>query len=102
LQIARGRDSRITVLYANSGIRAIETFSGPQFDIEVYRGGGFTDLRPPFAYAKTMHPPPAAVIYLTDGFGEAPETMEFPTLWVLTSDGRKPVPWGVELRLDIC
>jgi len=25
--------------------------------------------------------------------------MEFPTLWVLTPDGQKPVEWGVELRL---
>jgi len=48
-----------------------------------------------------MHPRPAAVIYLTDGVGPAPEKMEFPTLWVLTQEGEKPVPWGVELRLHI-
>jgi len=46
-----------------------------------------------------MHPRPAAIIYLTDGYGPAPEEMEFPTLWVLTPDGKKPVEWGVELRL---
>jgi len=27
--------------------------------------------------------------------------MEFPTLWVLTKEGEKPAPWGVELRLDV-
>ena len=47
-----------------------------------------------------MQPRPAAIIYLTDGYGEAPERAEFPTLWVLTADGRKPAPWGVELRLE--
>jgi hypothetical protein len=26
--------------------------------------------------------------------------MDFPTLWVLTPDGRKPVKWGVEMRLN--
>jgi predicted metal-dependent peptidase len=101
LQIARGRASRITVLYAHSRIRRIDTFSSCQAVAEVMHGGGFTDLRPVFAYAKQMHPRPAAVIYLTDGEGPAPEAMDFPTLWVLTPDGRKPVAWGVELRLDL-
>lgn len=101
LQIARGRDTRITVVYANSRIRQIETFSGSSFVVQRYDGGGFTDLRPLFDYARDMHPRPAAVIYLTDGIGPAPDEMDFPTLWVLTRDGEKPVPWGVELRLDV-
>ncbi len=99
LQIARGRDSHITVLYAHSRIRRIDQFRSSQMSAEVFHGGGFTDLRPVFDYAKEMHPLPAAVIYLTDGYGPAPEEMEFPTLWVLTPDGQKPVSWGVELRL---
>lgn len=100
VQIARGRDSRITVLYAHSRIRRIEQFSSSQVVAETFSGGGFTDLRPVFEYARTMHPLPAAVIYLTDGHGPAPAEMEFPTLWVLTEDGRKPVEWGLELRLN--
>jgi predicted metal-dependent peptidase len=100
LQIARGRDSRITVLYAHSQIRRVERFRSSQVVSEVVHGGGFTDLRPVFAFAAGMHPRPAAVIYLTDGEGPAPEAMEFPTLWVLTADGRKPVEWGVELKLN--
>ena len=101
LKIAAGRDSAITVLYANSRIQQINAFSGAPGIIERYDGGGFTDLRPVFDYAKTMHPLPAAVIYLTDGVGPAPELMEFPTLWALTTAGEKPVPWGVELRMEI-
>lgn len=99
LQIARGRDSRITVLYANSRIRRIDRFRSSQVVAEVIHGGGFTDLRPVFEYAKKMHPLPAAIVYLTDGYGPAPEKMELPTLWVLTPEGRKPVAWGVELQL---
>jgi len=101
LQIARGRASRITVLYAHSRIRRIDSFRSNQAVAEVVHGGGFTDLRPAFDYAKQMHPRPAAVIYLTDGEGPAPEAMDFPTLWVLTPDGRKPVAWGVELQLVV-
>jgi len=99
LQIARSRDSQITVLYAHSRIRRIDNFRSSQAVAEIIHGGGFTDLRPVFAYAKTMHPLPAAIIYLTDGYGPAPDEMEFPTLWVLTEGGRKPTEWGVELRL---
>jgi predicted metal-dependent peptidase len=101
LQIARGRASRITVLYAHSRIRRIDTFRSSQAVAEVVHGGGFTDLRPVFDYARQMHPRPAAVIYLTDGEGPAPEAMDVPTLWVLTPAGRKPVAWGVELRLGM-
>lgn len=99
--IARGRDARLTVLYANSRIQRIESFRGENVRAESYSGGGFTDLRPVFDHARTMSPPPAAVIYLTDGYGEAPATMEFPTLWVLTAHGEKPASWGVELRLEV-
>jgi predicted metal-dependent peptidase len=100
LQIARGRDSLITVLYAHSRIRRVDRFRSSQLVAEVVHGGGFTDLRPVFDYAKQMQPRPAALIYLTDGFGPAPESMEFPTLWVLTPEGQKPVEWGIELRLS--
>ncbi len=101
LQIARGRDATVTVLYANSRIRQIVSFNGVPGVVERHDGGGFTDLRPVFDYARTMHPLPAAVIYLTDGVGPAPEKMEFPTLWVLTAAGERPVPWGIELRMEI-
>jgi predicted metal-dependent peptidase len=101
LQIARGRESRITVLYANSRIQRIECFSGSSCSVQRYDGGGFTDLRPAFEYARTTHPLPAAVIYLTDGIGPVPDKMEFPTLWVLTGEGEKPAPWGVEMRLEV-
>jgi len=99
--IARGKDAQITVLYANSRIQKIDSFRGANLHTESYHGGGFTDLRPVFDYARTMTPLPAAIIYLTDGYGEAPEKMEFPTLWVLTSDGEKPVDWGVGLKLEV-
>lgn len=101
LHIAAGRNAAITVLYATSRVQQITTFSGTPGVAQRYDGGGFTDLRPVFDYAETMHPLPAAVIYLTDGVGPAPSVMTFPTLWVLTAAGEKPVPWGVELRMDV-
>lgn len=99
VQIARGWDSQMTVLYTGSRIQRIDKLRSSEVVAEVYEGGGFTDLRPVFDHAAAMQPRPSAVIYLTDGFGEAPETMIFPTLWVLTEDGCKPADWGVELRM---
>ena len=101
MRIARGRDGLLTVLYANSRIQRVENFRGENVHAESYHGGGFTDFRPLFDYARAMNPQPAAVIYLTDGIGPAPERMEFPTLWVLTANGEKPAPWGVELRMEV-
>jgi predicted metal-dependent peptidase len=101
LQISRGRDARITVLYANSRIQRVEAFNSSSCVLQRYDGGGFTDLRPVFEYGRSMQPLPAAVIYLTDGIGPVPEEMAFPTLWVLTSGGEKPAPWGIELRLEV-
>lgn len=100
LRIAQARQSRITVLYAGSRIQKISSFSGHPAVVDVFHGGGFTDLRPVFDHARTMQPRPAAIIYLTDGFGPAPESSDIPTLWVLSPDGQKPVTWGLELRLD--
>ncbi len=100
LQIAHGRQSRISVLYAGSRIQKIEKFTGNLQVAEVYRGGGFTDLRPVFEYAQQMQPRPAAIIYLTDGYGPAPENSDIPTLWVLSPEGEKPVDWGLELKLN--
>jgi len=54
VQIARGRDAHITVLYANSRIQHVEAFSTSSFVAQRYDGGGFTDLRPVFEYAKGM------------------------------------------------
>ncbi|BEH08694.1 hypothetical protein GSUET_03060 [Geobacter sulfurreducens subsp. ethanolicus] len=101
VRISRSRDAQVTVIYANSRIQRMESFKGGLGVTEAYYGGGFTDLRPVFDHARTMTPRPAVVVYLTDGVGPAPEQMEFPTLWVLTRAGEKPVPWGVEMRLEV-
>jgi predicted metal-dependent peptidase len=100
VQIAQGRQSRMTVLYCGSRIQKISHFNGRPQVAEVYHGGGFTDLRPAFNYARRMQPRPAALIYLTDGYGPVPEQSDIPTLWVISPNGRKPVPWGLELRLN--
>jgi predicted metal-dependent peptidase len=59
------------------------------------KGGGGTDLRPPFRWAEEHEPTASALLYLTDGYGPAPEVRpKLPTLWMLTPDGHPPASWG--------
>lgn len=62
------------------------------------RGGGGTDLRPPFELAR--RDPPSCLIYLTDGYGPAPESAPgFPVLWVIAGADAPPVTWGERITL---
>ena len=63
------------------------------------QGGGGTDFGPLFVEG-LLDDTVATLIVLTDGFGPAPRTEpRIPTLWALTNDGEKPVPWGEMIRL---
>ncbi len=63
------------------------------------KGGGGTDLRPPFAVANQDRPD--CLIYLTDGYGTAPvDSPGYPVLWVLTAEGTSPAPWGQAVPLE--
>jgi len=76
-----------------------------------FAGRGGTDFRPVFEYI--MDPvktkiKPDAVIFLTDGYGPAPDVFKIPTLWCLTPGGRRPynsgmggeVKWGTCITLE--
>ena len=62
-------------------------------------GGGGTDFRPVFEACTEQSP--KALIVLTDGCAQAPETPPaYPTLWVLPSDSRSPTNWGDVIHLN--
>ena len=47
-----------------------------------------------------MDEAPTVFIYLTDGFGQAPaEAPDYPVIWCLTNGGKKPVDWGLEVKI---
>ena len=103
LVLAIGR-YELTVIQCDCKIQNVERydaynpFHSPEW--EVYGQGG-TDFRPPFVYV-AEHPEiePSCFIYITDGFGPAPDNPPpYPVLWLLTGDGEKPASWGRELRL---
>lgn len=78
--------------------QSFESADPPRFERIRVRGGGGTDFRPVFERLAAQ--PPRALVYLTDGFGWAPdEAPEYPVLWVLTPDGTEPADWGETIRL---
>lgn len=86
-------DAAITAIY--HPIRKVTEVSG--------RGG--TSFVPVFEWAMdhSKHPQLDGIVYLTDGYDggeiETHPRPSIPTLWVCTSDGRFPAPWGARLRL---
>lgn len=67
--------------------------AGVEDELRSVRGGGGTDLRPPFELA--LRNPPACLVYLTDGDGPVPAAAPgFPVLWVLPDDDDLAPDWG--------
>ena len=97
-------DYELTVMQCDCEIQNVEKFDAynpfHSPDWKAYGHGG-TDFRPPFVYV-AEHPEiePSCLIYITDGYGPAPDNPPpYPVLWLLTGDGKKPARWGWELRL---
>ena len=95
----------LTVIQCDCEIKTVETFDDlsplpPGREWTAFGLGG-TDFRPPFDYvASHSELSPSCLVYFTDGCGPAPDRPPpFPVLWLLTSDGRRPAPWGTVARL---
>ena len=98
-------DYKITVIQCDMRITDVQVFDNdtPLTNAEfTFSGGGGTSFIPPFNYvANQMTEQPNALIYLTDGFGDAPKTEPpYPVLWCLAPGGTKPAPWGLEIHLE--
>ena len=98
-------DYKITVIQCDARITDVQVFDNdnPLENAEFhFRGGGGTSFVPPFNYvANQMEEQPNALIYLTDGFGDAPENEPpYPVIWCLTEGGSKPASWGLEIHLE--
>ena len=98
-------DYELTVIQCDCKVQNVEKYNAyNQFHSPDWKtfGHGGTDFRPPFVYvAKHPEIEPSCLIYITDGYGPAPDNPPpYPVLWILTGDGEKPAPWEWELRLQ--
>ena len=89
----------LSIIECDAMIQQIWTVSSnePMPDLTQHRfeGGGGTDFTPVFDYIRDHHLTPNVLIFFTDGYGSCPENKPpYPVLWMLTKDGKAPVPWG--------
>ncbi len=94
----------LTVIQCDAEIHSVEKFTEnsplPRNREWKAAGLGGTDFRPVFDYISKKQMHPNVLIYLTDGYGTAPDhAPEYPVMWVLTSDGKLPVQWGRIVRM---
>ena len=96
---------KLTIIQCDIKIHAVLEFSNedplPEEGLR-FRGFGGTSFHEPFRYVENKMPePPAVFIYLTDGFGDAPKKApEYPVIWCLTGNGKKPADWGLEVKIQ--
>ncbi len=65
-----------------------------------FYGGGGTSFKPPFSWVKKHQIRPEVLVYLTDLYGDFPESApDYPVMWVTTSD-IKEAPFGITLPLE--
>jgi predicted metal-dependent peptidase len=91
---------RLIHISCDAEINHVGEFStGEPFKM-VSKGGGGTDFNPPFVYLEENNIKPAALVYLTDGYGPFPATApEYPVLWCMTTD--VVPPWGECIRIEV-
>lgn len=96
---------KLTIIQCDIKIHSVREFSNedplPEEGLR-FQGFGGTSFLEPFKYVeKELMEPPTVFIYLTDGFGEAPEKApDYPVIWCLTGQGSKPAKWGLEVRIS--
>lgn len=88
-------NTKLSIVECDTAVQREYRYERP---IVAVTGGGGTDLRPPFAkWDPTKFD---AMVYFTDGYGQAPDKEpDFPLFWLLApGDWRLPANWGVVLR----
>jgi predicted metal-dependent peptidase len=68
------------------------------------KGGSWTNFCPVFDLINEDEEAPEAVLYLTDGFGDAPDnTPPYPVIWGVIEGGVQPASWGqlIDVKLGL-
>jgi hypothetical protein len=87
----------VWIIECDDRIRAMFRYRRP---LRSVRGRGNTDLRPPFASSVFASVRPHAIVYATDGGGEAPASAPpIPVFWAITRGGGAPAVWGRSIYL---
>lgn len=93
------RTYTVTVCEFDDRIHSVKKYSHPLSRIH---GRGGTSFKPVLdaRWLASLRPRPDVICIATDGFGPAPaEAPRQPCIWLITKGGKKPVPFGREIRM---
>jgi predicted metal-dependent peptidase len=95
------RPEAIDVIYCDTAVRHVESFSpdDPEITLSAHGGGG-TLFQPVFDHVDAQGDAPAALIYFTDLEGPTPVEPEYPVLWVTTEVTALTGPFGETVRVS--
>ena len=87
--------AEIKVIYCDSKVHKVETFTEDQRPIKLENiGGGGTDFRPPFQWVEDQDEPVTCMLYFSDLMCHRfPPEPDYPVLWIATDKGIDP-PFG--------
>ena len=98
-------ESACTEIRGRVSVMSCDTETGEVHDVDDWRkvrleGGGGTDFRPAFERAEETKPD--VMVFVTDGYGPAPETAPegVTVIWCITEGGRVPADFGEVVRLE--
>jgi len=96
-------DATVYVVYCDSAIAGVETFTKAEYPVQMHaRGGGGTDFRPPFTWVEEQGITPTVFIYLTDMCCSSfPEEPGYPCMWCKIGHwSGDEAPFGVTLEIN--
>lgn len=104
--IARAFTSfELLVVSCDDEVRSLQRFDAvrpPTPDQLELAGGGGTSFEPVFELLAREPEPWDVLVYLTDGFGCAPDNPPaVPTLWMLVPGGEQPAEWGEAAWMEV-
>ncbi len=108
MKMLHSQGVRLFITHVDAGVaKPPEEYNGRK-SLNEWAGRGGTDFCPGFQAALEMNPAPDFLVYVTDGFGTAPESQPLDTLWLLTSEGMEVdefksqvCEWGDCMVLDV-
>lgn len=85
------KPERAILIQCDTDIKHIDdrTDGQPLSGMKIHGRGG-TSFIPPFEWVEKEGIVPQALVYLTDGYGPFPKTVDYPVFWVITSNVRAP------------
>jgi predicted metal-dependent peptidase len=92
---------KVHVIYTDTEVKRHDVFErGEDVALEYFSGGG-TDMCEGYRYIAEQGIEPEVVITLTDGFTPFPKSVDWPSVWCISSDIKAPDDAGLTVHFEL-